>query len=69
MEFLEGVKKKEIFAIRELEERKPFGEKVSLQGAVHSIRNMGEAVAGGDREGERQMGTERRGFRDGPRSA
>ena len=42
MEFLEGVKKKEIFAIRELEERKPFGEKVSLQGAVHSIRNMGE---------------------------
>lgn len=42
MEFLDGVRRKEIQKIRQLEERRQYGEMVTLEGAVHRIRNMGE---------------------------
>ena len=41
MDFITGTTKKDIWTIKELIETKPIGKEVMLEGAIHSIRDMG----------------------------
>lgn len=44
MEFMDGVKKKDVVEIQDLLDGRHAGEAVTLYGAVHTIRNMGEVA-------------------------
>ena len=46
MEFVNGVKEKRVLDIREVLEGEYEGKEIRMNGAVHTIRHMGE-VAGG----------------------
>lgn len=41
MEFITGTTKKEIWTITDLKRKRPIGEEVMIEGAIHSIRHMG----------------------------
>ena len=42
MEFVEGIREKEVLELPELLERTESDGEIFVEGAVHSIRNMGE---------------------------
>ena len=44
MEMLTGIREKEIYTIQELTEEKDSQKQVTVEGTIHSIRDMGEVV-------------------------